>query len=435
VFEKIFELQSDISKQIALAMDVTLLEPERKLLEAKPTENLEAYDFYLKGNEYSERSNSEKDLQIAVEMYEKAVNLDPDFALAHAELSQAHARIYWFFHDRTEARLVKSKLAVERALLLKPDLPEAHSALGFYYYWGRGDYERALKEFAIAQKSQPNHSDLLAAIGYVQRRQGKWEEALANIKKSFELNPRSHMDAWEVAMTYFLLRRYPEAEHYWNLSLSLAPDFSGAYISKASLYLNWRGDIEKAGEALKEGVERVGLAEFMAHPPGALRVLFRVPGGFYLNELDQLPAEAFGSDTFGFFLFKAELSGLLRRPELETAFYDSARIILENKVKAEPLDFWFRGHLSTAYAGLGRKEEAIREGKKAMELNPETKDGFGALLNLENLARIYVMTGEKDAAIDQLEYLLSIPSFTSISRLRVDPFIPAFSGNSPSDIK
>jgi len=346
------------------------------------------------------------------------VELDPGFALAYANLSQAHAKSYWFFHDRTEERLAKSKSAVDKALQLSPDLPEAHLALGFYHYWGHLDYEWALGEFGIAQKSQPNNSDLLAAIGYVQRRQGKWDEALANLKKSFGLDPRSHTMAAELGMTYTALRRYPEAERYLNLSISLAPDLPQPYSSKALLYLNWEGDAEKARKALKEGVEKTGLAEFMSGGPGR-RIFLRIPGGLYLNELDRLSAEPFGSDTSGYFLFKAELSGLLGRPELKAAYYDSARRILENKVKAQPQEFQFHMQLGLAYAGLGRKEEAIREGKKAVELRPLTKDAFG--FGLEALARIYVIVGEYDATIDQLEYLLSIPSNISVPLLRVDP--------------
>jgi len=422
VFEQIFELQSDIAEKVTQALDVTLLEPERQSLSAKPTENLAAYDYFLKANEYANRGYSEKDERIAIEMYQKALELDSNFALAYASLSIAHAKSYWFFNDRTEERLNKSRLAADKALQLKPDLPEAHLALGYYYYWGHLDYERALHEFGIAQKSQPNNSDLLAAIGWVQRRQGKLDEALANIKRSFELDPRSHTTAFELGGTYIALRHYPEAERYLNLSISLAPDWSVPYGQKALLYLNWEGDAEKVRKALREGVERAGLAEFMSFPPPGRRIFFRIPGGFYLNELDGLSAEPFGSDTSGYFLFKAELSGLLGRPELKAACYDSARRILEDKVKTQPLEFQFHRELGVTYAGLGRKEEAIREGKKAVELRPVTKDAYNVGSGLlGNLARIYVMVGEYDAAIDQLEYLVSIPSWISVPSLRVDP--------------
>ncbi len=423
VFDKIFELQSDISKQIALAMDVTLLEPERKSLQSRPTENLAAYDYYLKGNEYSDRSNEERDGRIAVEMYEKAVELDPRFALAYARLSMAHSHLYWFHYDRTNERLDDARWTADKALQLTPDLPEAHLALGYYQYYGRLDYDRALEEFGLAQKNRPNNSELLAAIGYVQRRQGKFEQSLANLKKALELDPRSHLLAWELGQMCLELRRYPEAEQYLNTSISLSPDWASPYAGRAQLYLMWKGDAEKAREALREGVEKSGLAAFMSALPIGRTVFFRIPGGYYLDELDRLSAEAFGSDTSGYFLFKARLSGLLNRPEQQVVYYDSARRILESKVKAQPLEYLFHNLLGNAYAGLGRKEEAIREGKKAVELRPLTKDAFGiGPGQLANLARIYVMVGEYDAAIDQLEYLLSIPSGISVPLLRVDAF-------------
>jgi serine/threonine protein kinase/tetratricopeptide (TPR) repeat protein len=422
VLEQIFALQSDIAEKVASALNITLLEAEQRYIAAKPTENLEAYEYYLRGMDYSNRSWAEKDFRIAIEIYENAVELDPTFALAYASLSQAHSRMYWYYYDRTDERLNKAKEAVDRALELKPDLPEAHLALGYYYYWGSRDYERALEQFAIGQKGQPNNSDLLAAIGYVQRRQGKFQQAVSNLKKAAELNPRSHTQAAEVASTYLTMRKYAEAEYYSDRAISLAPDWPEGYIVKARLYVISEGDTKRARKVLQEVTGKADVSQLVP-----VLVGFDVLDGDYQTALGRLPdltafIDEYGSnDTIAYFLTKAKIYGLLNQPELKLACYDSARIILENKVQSSPSEADFHSSLGITYAGFGRKEEAVREGKKGAELLPVSKDALYGPYYVQNLAQIYVMVGDYDAAIDRLEYLLSIPSWISVPMLRIDP--------------
>jgi serine/threonine protein kinase/tetratricopeptide (TPR) repeat protein len=423
VMEQIFVLQSDIAEKVASALNITLLEAEQRYIAAKPTENLEAYEYYLLGKNYVNRGYGEKDSRIAIEMYEKAVELEPTFALAYASLSYAHSRQYWFYHDRTEEHLNKAKEAVDKALKLKPELPEAHLALGYYYYWGSLDYDRALEQLAIAQKGQPNNSELLAAIGFVQRRQGKWEQAVTNLKKAAELDPRSKTLAYEVATTYRLMRKYDEAVYYIDRAISLAPDWPVAYSVKAWLYLVSEGDTKKARKVFQEATGKVDVSQLVTD-----LVWLDISDGDYQTALDRLPRpNAFidssdSSDIISNFLTKAEIFGLLNQPQLKVAYYDSARIILENKVQLRPGEALYHSYdLGIAYAGLGRKEEAIREGKKVLELLPVSKDAFEGPDYVQNLAQIYVMVGDYDSAIDQLEYLLSIPSDISIPYLRIDP--------------
>ncbi|UCE48490.1 MAG: hypothetical protein JSW47_23220, partial [Phycisphaerales bacterium] len=171
------QVQSDLAERVVQALDVTLLEPQRRALQSRPTENKEAHEYYLRGNDYFHRSYDEDDFRIAIQMYDKAVKLDSTFALAYARLSMAHSWMYWFY-DRTHGRLTSAKQAVDKAFQLNRDLPEAHAALGRHYY-NHLDFERALEHFAIAQKSLPNNSEILSLIGYAQRRQGKFEQALA----------------------------------------------------------------------------------------------------------------------------------------------------------------------------------------------------------------------------------------------------------------
>ena len=420
----IFQVQIDIAEQVTKVLDITLLEPERRFLETKPTENLEAYDYYLRGNDYVSRGYEEEDFRIALQMYKKAVESDPNFSLAYARLSIIHSQMYWFFYGRTEECLAKAKEAAKKAFQLNPDLPEAYLALGYYYYWGYLDYDRALEQFSIAQRQQPDNSDLLAAIGFVQRRQGRFEQALNNLKKASKLDPRSTTLSYNVGETFQLLRNYPESERYYSRAISLSPDWHRPYWHKARLYLSWEGSTEKARAVLEKASQSIGLAEqpFIVN----VWVLLDILDGNYqeaLNRLSLVSLETF--ETQYYFVPKtqlyAQIYGLINQAELERTYYDSARSILETRVKERPEDARLHSALGIAYAGLGRKQEAIREGHLAVELLPVSREAWRGLYRIEDLARIYVMVGEYDAAIEHLEFLLSIPGELSIPLLRIDP--------------
>ncbi|GAI08707.1 unnamed protein product, partial [marine sediment metagenome] len=324
---EVFQVQSDLAERVAQALDITLLEPERQALASRPTENIEAYEYYLRGNEYLYRSYLENDLRITIRMYEKAVELDPTFALAYAKLSKAHGGMHWFYHDRSEERLAMAKQAVDKAFQLNPDLPEAHWALGFYHLWAHLDYDRALEQFAIARKTQPNNSVLIAAIGYVQRRQGKFEQGLANIKKAYELDPLSSVLAMEVGTTFILLRRYSEAERYYERAISLAPDVPQTYNFKAWLYLRWQGSTQKARAVLEEAVQNIKLAENadIVNP----LVNIDVFDGNYQEALDRLSLKSEDIDGQDYFIPNAlrcaQIYGYMKKKELAKKYHDEAR--------------------------------------------------------------------------------------------------------------
>jgi len=422
---EVFQVQSDLAEQVAQALDITLAERERQALRSRPTENMEAYDYFLRGDEYGRRSELENNFKIAIQMYERAVELDPKFALAYAHLSKSHANMYWYYYDRTEQRLAMAKKAVDKALQLAPDSPETHFALGHYYYHGQSDWDRALEEFAIARKNLPNDSDLLSFIGYVQRRQGKFEEALANIKRASELDPLSNIKASELGETFELMRNYPEAMRYYNRAISLAPDVPGAYYDKSGLYLLWEGNKEKARMVIEQAAQNIG--SFGEDPFLVLMsVRLNVLDGKYQEALAQLSSckvEAFSSQFV--FIPKAQvyaqINGLMGNKEVEQAQYESAASILETRIQQEPNDARFHSSLGIAYAGLGRKQDAIREGRLAVGLLPVNKDAMRGYSRATDLARIYVMVGEFDLAIDHIEFLLSIPGGLSIPLLRLEP--------------
>ncbi len=426
---EVFRVQSDLAEQVAQALDITLLEPERQALASRPTENMKAYDYYLRGEEYQKRSHLESDKRTAISMFEKAVELDPTFALAYARLSNAHRFMYWYYHDRSNARLAMAKEAAEKALELNPELPEARIALGKYFYHGHLDYDRALEQLTIARKSQPNNRDVLGGIGLVQRRQGKFEQALANLKRASELDPLSHFSAREFGTTFMYLRKYPEAEHYYDQAISLAPDLSFVYYFKAWLYLCWEGSTEKARAVLEEALQSIKSAE----NPSLVKLLVNIDvfDGNYQEALDRLSLKSQDIDNQEYIddreyfipnaLLYARIYGYMNKKELARKYYDEARSILESKIQQLPEYARFHGALGVAYAGLGRKEDAVREGKLAVEMLPVSKEAMRGPYRVEDLARIYVMVGEYNAAIDRLEFLLSIPSQVSIPLLRLDP--------------
>jgi len=420
---EVFRIQSDLAERVAQGLNIALVERERQALRSRPTENMEAYDYFLRGNEYWHRSTLENDYKIAIQMYERAVELDPKFALAYAQLTRIHAAMYWSYYDRTEQRLAMAKKAVDRALQLAPDSPETHLALGTYYYHGQSDWDRALEEFAIARKSLPNNSDLLSIIGFVQRRQGKFEEALANIKRASELDPLSSFLSEELGTTFMWMRNYPEALRYFNRSISLAPDLPYLYDWKASLYLCWEGSTEKARAVVEEALKNIRSPEESSIVN--LLITLDVYEGNYQKALDRLSLKSEDIDTQEYFIPRAiryaTIYGYMNENDLAKKYYDEGRNILETKIQQQPEDGRFHSTLGIAYAGLGRREDAIREGKIGVNLLPITKEAMRGYYRAIDLARIYVMVGEFDLAIDQIEFLLSIPGGLSIPLLRLDP--------------
>jgi len=207
----VFQVQSSIAEQVTSAMNLALDPSEKQTNNERPTENTEAYVLYLRGIEYGTRGPDREDFHNSVEMFRRAVALDSNFAQAWARLSEGRSREYWFFFDRSEAALSEAKAAAERALRLRPDLAESHIALGYYYYWGKLDYDRALQELALARERQPNNADLYMATAAVQRRQGRWTDAVANFEKAVELSPRSTDAIGNLTETYTLVRKYDEA--------------------------------------------------------------------------------------------------------------------------------------------------------------------------------------------------------------------------------
>jgi len=428
VIDDIFGVQSDIAENVLKQLDVALLEPARRLLAAKPTGNMEAYETYLRGLVYlrgpdSFGENSRK----AVEMMERAVHLDPKFALAYAALSQAHSKLYHVRYDPTEKRLGLAKTAADRALELDAGLPEAHLALGYYYYWGFREYDRALEEFAIAAKALPNDYRVSLAIGAVQRRRGLMEAALEAQKKAFELSPRDPGLMAEMSISYAFAGQYAESDRYTNLSIALAPTDMENYDRKARVYLLQDGDTAMARRSLEkipEGAKEAATENRLVYSWVKQYVYERK----YLAALEFLRRSDFDllSGQWWFVprpLLEAEVLWLMGNLDDARAAFQDARVLLEKEVSANPRDPRLHSALGITYGGLGRTGDAVREGKFAVELWPPSKDAMDGPEFIFELARIYVMVGDYDSALEQIDYVLVIgPAILSVPLLRIDPW-------------
>ena len=421
VFQDIFSIQSEIAKQIVQQLDITLSESENKAIQVKPTDNLVAYKAYLQGLDYLKYSHAPEDQYCkAQKMFEQAIELDPNFTLAYVKLSETHRSLYFFGYDHTSERLKKTKEAVDKALKLQPRLPAVHVALGYYYYQGHLDYDKALKEFSIAAKSLPNDNELLANIAYVWRRQGLFEQAINNLEYALTLSPNNAMLMAELAQSYLSIRKYEDAVRYCDQCIGIAPDNKWAYLIKVLCYWCWQEDIVSARSVLED----------MPDKGSPYSILFLYLQEIYerdyqgsLDRLSTLSGELI--EVQSAFTPKSLLAGwaysLLNDSLHAKSSFESARILLEEALQEQSDDPRVHSSLGLVYAGLGRKEEAIREGKKAMELYPVSKDALLGTNRIMDLISIYVMTGSYDDAIDQITYLLSIPSYHSINYFRLIP--------------
>jgi TolB-like protein/tRNA A-37 threonylcarbamoyl transferase component Bud32/Flp pilus assembly protein TadD len=416
-YKDILALHSDVARAIAREVKAALSPEEAATLAKRGTVNPEAYDYYLRGIEYGLRSGREQDLRIAIQMFDKAIELEPSFAQAYAALSMIHGVMWWGFYDRTEQRVSLAKAAAERALQLRPDLSETHRALGYLYYLCYLDYDRALHEFGVAQGTMPNDDLIYAGIAAVLRRQGKMEQSLANYKKAFELNPLLSQYADSVGYTYALMRNLEEANRYYDMAIRLAPDL-GPYGAKVSSYLRLAGDIQKA-RAVIESAQRLGFVDETSLADS--RVQIDLYDGTVQETIKRIPSESWKALGFRGALLQAQLYGLAGQPQLENSFYETAVKMTMAKIRQRPEEANYHSALGIAYAGLGRKQDAIREGKAGVDLARAKKDALNGFARMEELARICAMVGEYDEAIRLIEDLMSTPGDLGIGALRLDP--------------
>jgi serine/threonine protein kinase/tetratricopeptide (TPR) repeat protein len=419
-FRDIFAVQTAIAEQVVRQLDITLSGQERSTLRAKPTENLIAYQLYLRALDHLKYSHApEDDYRNAQRLLAQAVVLDPQFALAYAKLSEAHRSLYFFGYDRTEQRLAEAKEAVDRALQLQPELPEARAQLGYYFYQGHLDYDRAFAELSVAAKSRPNDTQLLVDISYIWRRQGLFEEAIASLERASALSPNDPALTTELAYSYGIVRNYDKGIGLLRQSIAVAPTNMFAHVIKALLHWCRNGDLEQARVTLEAMQNRSSSPAvwcwylqmvYEEHYDEALELLNGFSGEVLVMQEAFIPRDL----LIGF------LYSYMDSTQNAHRFFESARQLLEKEALDRPEDPRVHSSLGVTYAALGRKEEAIAAGKRGVDLYPVSKDAMLGPRRIVDLVFILAMVGEYDAAMSRIEYLLSIPHYTSVQLMLLD---------------
>ncbi len=416
---EIFVVQSDIAERIAEALDIAILEPERQALESRPTDNIEAHDFYLRGLEYDDRH----EFEFAEEMFEKAIELDPGYALAYAGLSQVHSYVYWSCKDRTPERIGKARVAAGRALILDPTLADGHLALGYCYYYAGRDYDLALEEFSHALAIQPGNSELLSAVAYVKRRQGEWYETLDLLQQAVTLDPRSISKSANLVISNAYMRRYDAALNEIDRILSLYPDFAWGWGTKALIQGLSMGDTVRARITIEDSYGKIDPSDIRYElwqldvTVGDWETAFRREE----RQIDHLKTAADSGSYYSHFGRVYLYSG---DRENSRIFYDSARACFEAELLLEHTgeeQAETKMALARTLAGLGRKADAIRLGREATSELPVSTDAYKGSDLMRDLCLVYVWIGEYEQAMDLVEQLLAMPSPLSIAEIRLHP--------------
>ncbi len=427
----IFGVERDVAEKVAGALKATLMPEEAARVASVPTQDLEAYDLYLRALEFSRRANDQYALTRAVmpqaiELLQQAIAKDPKFALAEALLGQAHMYMYFFAPDRTDARLTAAKAAADKALSLQPDLGEPHFALALYWYWGFREYPHALAELDLARKTMP-HSALVENIGAaIARREGKWDQALEGLQRAREFDPRNSSPVFEIGQTYAQLRRYAEADQAYARAAELSAEPALSQLRRAQNTVAWKGDLaplratlmglEPNSDAYRtNGSAFFDLAWLSRDYAAAARVA----------EESENPNWTFsrGNSVLPRRLRLAWAYTAMGNAEKAKALYTDIHAEYQAAVRERSGDWDRHLALGLAAAGLGLKEEAITEGRRAVEMLPITRDAFAGPEYLAYLAQLHVSVGENAQAIDLLQQLMSIPAGLSMSpaMLRLDP--------------
>jgi TolB-like protein/Tfp pilus assembly protein PilF len=421
----VFAIQSDLAREIANALQAKLSPAEKTQMTRKPTENGEAYLAFVQAHDLSCAMEDLTKLKQSEQLYQRAIELDPNFALALARYSQLES---WMLrtHEAPSEHREKARTLAERALQLQPDLPEAHLALGFSYYYGDNNYEAALKEFEIAQRALPNESEVYLAIGAIQRRQGKWAESTANLEKAVSLNPKDSWPLQNLAFNYQMLRDFGAANKTIDLALQIDPKGISLWGIKAKLAISGRGDLrvgkeflEKAKSFPMNSEERLKMIGGQANLLLAERKYQEV-----LQLGASLPDESFaavpGSLAFKYFPLGIAHKALGDEVAARAAFL-KAKNILEEQLKQKPDDADLRVQFAKLLAWLGEKDAAITEAQRAIDLRPESKDAFEGPQVTEQVAQVYTILGDNARAIELLDELLSRPSEVTSQSLKLDP--------------
>jgi TolB-like protein/cytochrome c-type biogenesis protein CcmH/NrfG len=421
----VFAIQTDLAQKIVSELRGKLSLGEKEQIERKPTENGEAYLAFVQANNLSCAFEDLTKLKQGEQLYDRAIELDPTFALAMARSSLLQS---WIVHnfDPTSERREKARTLAERTLRLQPDLPEGHLAVGYSYYYGDNNYDAALREFEIAQRGLPNEPEVYLAIGAIQRRQGKWAESTANLEKAVSLNPKEIWTLQNLAFNYQMLRNFDAANKTIDRALALDRTVVGPLQVKSMLAILEKGDFsvaEKTFEAAKSIPMSKEQRLEMATGQADLSLLERKYGDalHHAESLsdDQLAGHAdFSCDKY--YIIGVARKGLHDEAGARAAFLNAKRLA-EEKLKQTPDAEKMHIQLAKVLAQLGEKDAALAAAQRATELAPESKDAFSGPEITAGVAEVHTILGDNGRAIEILDGLLNRPSSVTVQSLKINP--------------
>jgi TolB-like protein/class 3 adenylate cyclase/Flp pilus assembly protein TadD len=429
----VFAIQSEVAKTIADQLQAKISPTEKVAIEKAPTTDLVAYDLYLRAQalfaDTSDPIHARQKLPQAARLLDEAVVRDPHFLQALCLLSRVHSVAYFRGHDHTPARLDLANAALEAALRLQPDAGEVHLALANHYYHGFRDYGRARSELAIARRTLPNNADIFLYTGFIDRREGHWEEATPNIERALELDPRNFFILQQLALTYQSQRRYVDEAPIYDRALTIVPADPNSRILRALAALDWRADIKPFQTMLATLVaENPSVAPDVDLP---LYALCERTAAAATRTLTNYPREGVANNGVNFPY--AYWEGAVARCQGDSAkartAFTAARREVEKTVEKQPDFAAALSLLGMIDAGLERKEEAFREGRRGCELLPISKDAIDGADIAINLAQIYAWTGEKDRAIEQIAAVERVPNTLSYGLLKRHPYWDSLRGD------
>jgi len=428
VLEEVFAVQSRVAEQVIRELNLTLGDSALQAIETRPTDNLDAYRLYLQGIESQTHSYYSPEHRLeTITLFQRAVELDPKFALAWAALSSEHSYFYHLRFDTTDDRRRAARQAVDRALELDPDLAEAHLALGKYHYRCHRDYEKALQEFSIVQRSLPNDAEVLASIGAVQRRLGKFVESAQTSERVIRLKPLDSNTRWDLGVTYATMGDTTTAFARLDESIAIAPSESAPYCLK-SLY-TWisTGDL-KAARAIVDAIPTEGgdFETWIRYN----QFVFERDYEAALRLMDEYPRPAIEHVTFHGpkALMVGDMHRLMGNTDQAQKSYGEALASVQESLETRGEDARIHAVHGQVLARLGRRDEAIAAGLRAVELYPASLDAFhGPYMELA-LAQIYSMVGDTEKGFDGIEALLRGPqkAVISLPMIRLYPIFDTF---------
>jgi TolB-like protein/Flp pilus assembly protein TadD len=407
----IFGVEGEVAKNIAESLQATLSPQEKARVETKPTINADAYVLYLRARDYQTRpDNLLQDFKSAINLYDQAIKLDPNFALAHARLSATESNLYHFY-EPTATWKEKAHAQALESLRLQPNLGEGHLALGLYHYYIEGDYDAALRELRLAAQALPNDGDVGLYTAAVLRRSGHWAQALAAYQHAEQVDPRNAITLYDSSQTYFGLRDWQKAAEGMDRVLALFPDSFNVKIQRAYIEFYWKGStapIKTALQSLPPNLDPDGVVTFARWDVSLMdRDVVGAEKALAACQLDTISSQT------GVRLPKSYLQGCVDLVRGDTAKaqseFEVARPAIEKLVADSPQDGTRRAQLGLLYALLGRKEDALREGQRAMELKPITHDVIEGAVVEDFYTLTCARVGLTDEAINRIERLLTTP--------------------------